>query len=177
MQGVQRPSDSVCAACHCGIHHLARCTVGHCINNEYFAGTPEIFSVCLDCMWKWVQFLSSDPSRELPYHQAAALATMSANVVSFSSIHNHVKNCIKHFLRCNSASDISLIHALQRHRSFRHPSLSVAKQKVDELIKCGHIVVLGGMCRWNDEPFVPVQNAIPVHASSVTTSRKRFLSV
>ena len=128
-------------------------------------------------MWRWAQFLSSDPYRELPYHQAAAFVTMSANVVSFSSIHKDVKNFIQNFIRCNSASDISLIHALQRHRSFRHQSLSVAKQEVDELIKCGHIVVLGGMCRWNDEPFVPVQNASPVHASSVTTSRKRFLSV
>ena len=100
---------------------------------------------------------------------------MSANVVSFSSIHNDVKNVIKNFLRYNFVSDISLIHALQSHRSFRNPSLSAAMQEVDVLIRIGHIVVLGGMCRWNDEPFVPVQNASPVHVPSVTTSRKRSL--
>ena len=139
-----------------GIHLLTLCTVRYNINNEYFPETPAILSVCTDCMLKYIQFLNLYPYNELPYHQAAALATVSANVVSFSSIHNDVNKFIKYFLQYNFASDTSLINAIQRHRSLSNPSLSATMQQVDELIKCDHIVVLGGICRWNDEPFVPI---------------------
>ena len=171
-----KSSDNVCAACHCGIHNMARCTVGYGVNKEYFPEASELFSVCPDCVWKCIQFLCSGPCRELPLHQTAALTTMTSNASSFSALHNNLRNFIKLFMLCNSASEITLTHALQGHRAFELPSLSVAMEKIDELIKSGHIEILNGICRWNDEPVVRAQNATDPTLSPAKASRKRSYS-
>ena len=136
-----KSSDNVCAACHCGIHNMAQCTIGSGINKEYFPEASESFSVCPDCMWKWVQF-SSGPSNVLLLHHKAALIIMSTNASSFAVLHNNPRSFIKHFLRCISASEISLVHALQGHRAFSFPSLTVATEQIDGLIRSCHIEVL-----------------------------------
>ena len=155
---------------------MAQCTLGSGVNKEYFPEASESFSVCSDCIWKWVQFLSSGPSKVLPLHQKAALAIMSTNASSFLVLHNNPRNFIKHFLRCNSASGISLIHALQGHRAFRSPSLTVATEKIDGLIRCGNIEVHHGICRWNDKPALSSPSTSgELPPPSVTASRKRTL--
>ena len=113
---------------------MARCTVGYGVNKEYFPEASELFSVCPDCMWKWIQFLCSGPCRELQLHQTAALITMTSNASSFSARHNNPRTFIKHFLLCNSASEVTLTHARQGHRAFEFPSLSVAMEKIGKLI-------------------------------------------
>ena len=102
---------------------------------------------------------------------------MTSNASSISALHNNPRNFIKHCLLCNSASEVTLTHALQGHRAFEFPSLSVAMENIDELIKSGHIEVLNGICRWNDELVICSQNATDPIASPAKVSRKRYPSV
>ena len=102
---------------------------------------------------------------------------MNSNASAFSALHNNPRSFIKHFLLCNSASEKTFTHALQGHRAFELPSLSVAMEKIDELIKSGHIEILNGICRWNDEPVVRAQNATDPTLSPAKASRKKYLHI
>ena len=100
---------------------------------------------------------------------------MNSNASAFSAMYNNLRSFNKHFLLCNSVSEITLTHALHGHRAFELPSLSVAMEKIDELVKSGHIEVLNGICRWNDEPVVRAQNATDPTLSPAKASMKRYL--
>ena len=63
-----RNSDTVCAACHNGFHNMAQCGLASGVNKEYFPDPTEQFPVCPDCMWNWVQFLSTCPTKISPLH-------------------------------------------------------------------------------------------------------------
>ena len=64
-----RNSDIVCAACHCGFHHMSGCGLASGVNKEYFPEITELFPVCPDCMWIWAQFLCTCPAVIPLHHQ------------------------------------------------------------------------------------------------------------
>ena len=173
-----RISDTVCASCHNGIHNMAQCAPGSCVNKEYFADATELLPVCHDCMWKWVQFLSTCPSKTSPLQQSEALSIMSANASSFASLHGNSTGFIKHYLRSKPASKSSLIQALQGHRGFKQPSLASAADKIEALIMSGHVEVIKDMCRWNyncaSSSHGVIRN-LPSISTSVPRKRSRFL--
>ena len=73
---------------------MTQCGFGIGANKEYFPESGEMFPACPDCMWEWLQFLSTISDKASVVCQAEAIATMIANVSS-SRVDVNPKDFIK----------------------------------------------------------------------------------
>ena len=148
----RRYSDTVCAACLNGFHSMTQCGLGTGVNKEYFPESSELFPVCPDCMWEWVQFFSMNPNKTFAVHQAEAITVMRANARSSSRMYGTSKDFLKQFIQSNRVPKGSLIRALQAQRGLKCGAATNAADKIEELITSGHIEVRYCKCYWNDIP-------------------------
>ena len=127
--------------------------VGNGVSKEYFFHEDELFPVCPDCLWGWVQFLSTNPTKTFAPHESEAIAVMWANASSSSRMYGSPNAFLKHFIQNNRVSKRHLIYVLQRHPvGSRFGSGTSAADKIKELSMFGSIEIMDNKCYWNDNP-------------------------
>ena len=169
----------MCAACHNGFHNMAQCGFRSGVNKNYFPEPSALFPVCHDCLWQWAQFLSTSPTQTSPLHQGEALSIMHANARVCGRMQSATNSFLKHFIRSNVISRISLIAALQAQRGLRYRSEASAANKICALTTPGQIEIKNGMCYWNRNPTLSTlpggQPDRPTNIPRLSRKRSYFL--
>ena len=78
----RKPATIACAVCFNGMHQQGGCSLGPGANQTYIWLPNEQVSVCPDCAWNWVEFISKDPCKKYRKEEAEAITIVKKDNIT-----------------------------------------------------------------------------------------------